>query len=210
MTKKVKQGLVAHAAYQEAERLASKRRRTPKDLRSALRLLRNAAENNHAHALYAIGNWYVHGIAVRRNYRMAADSFERAVNLGDVDACSQLALCYELGHGRKRDLKQALLLYRRAAEGGDVAALVEVARFHYYGIATKKNESIAARHYLEAAKRGDVRAQYWTAVNYELGIGLRKNRRFALHWYAQAAAQGDKVARRTLKKLSVDDLRTHG
>ena len=43
----------------------------------ALQLLRLAADDGHVGAVYALGNWYLHGIGVRKNYRKAFTHFRK-------------------------------------------------------------------------------------------------------------------------------------
>ena len=133
----------AEVMYQEALTLARRGRKA--QAHRALPLLRAAADCGHAMAAHALATWYIHGIGVRKNFRVAVALEEVAARAGIPEAVFNLAFAYETGRGAKKDGAKALKLYRRAATLGDKDAIYEVGRCIFYGIGTGKNERLGRK-----------------------------------------------------------------
>ena len=106
-------------------------------------LLLKAAKLKNPKAFYALGNWYLHGRYVTRDYSKAIQYLSLAANEKNPNALYDLAVCYEQGTGLKKNLKRAFELYLKAALRGDKQSHYEVGRCYYYGIGISKNENLA-------------------------------------------------------------------
>ncbi|PVU88263.1 hypothetical protein BB559_005642 [Furculomyces boomerangus] len=71
-----------------------------------------------AMAIYELGQSYYHGWGVPKSRSTAVHYYRIAADLGDPDAQSDVAACYENGDGVKRDLKKSAHYYRRAYKQG--------------------------------------------------------------------------------------------
>jgi TPR repeat protein len=68
------------AQYRLAALLASSGRRGRKA--EALRWLREASDAGHHGAEYALATWYLHGVALRKNFRLAVSLLKEAARAG--------------------------------------------------------------------------------------------------------------------------------
>jgi len=192
---------IAEKEYQTAYAFAS----CPKAAthrKETLELLRAAAEKGHSEAQYALGNWYGHGIGVRKNYKRAYGYFLSAAKQGHPLAQYELASALEMGKGTERNPNEAFRWYHAAASGGNADAESELARCYLYGIGTRRNHKKAAEWCHKAAKSGKPDAQHALGYCYQQGQGVIRNRKQAIRWYKKAAQQGHKDAAIALKDLT--------
>lgn len=166
---------------------------------NCLGYLRQAVELGHPMAHYALGTWYLHGVAVRKNYKKAVKLLQKAAQSGITNAKYDLAICYEKGEGIEKSEKKAFKLFLSAAQDGDLDAIVETSRRFYYGIGTRKDYSASIKWDRKAAKKGDVESQLLMARAYRFGDGVKRNSKWAVYWYKRAAANGSKEAVQYLK-----------
>ena len=75
-------------------------------------------ENSEAERLLSEG-LRLAGSSKKKDRALAAEYFEKALELGCETAAYPMAVCFESGEGVKKDTKKAEKLYRRAAESGD-------------------------------------------------------------------------------------------
>ena len=71
-----------------------------------------------AETLYTLGVKFYEGEGVERNLQKTVKLWDRATELGQVDAQYSLAYLYSKGEGVKKDLQKAIELWTRAAEQG--------------------------------------------------------------------------------------------
>jgi TPR repeat protein len=72
-------------------------------------------------------------------YALAADLYEKAAEIGNIDAQYRLATLYARGLGVPEDLRGASYWYERAALGGNTAARAELAQLYLSGRAMQRN-----------------------------------------------------------------------
>lgn len=158
----------------------------------------------------------------------ARELYERAAQLGSMDAEYALGLVYERGSGGvSRDHSKAVILYRSAAEKGsadaqyrlgvmcDSSAEYTNAQFGLDATISSptietppvsdvpaKSDEEALRWYSLAAKRNHSGAQRFLAIFHEQGrAGLVPNVAAAIQLYSAAAAAGDWEAGAALRRL---------
>jgi TPR repeat protein len=130
-------------------------------------------------------------------YTEAVDWYERAAELGNLEAKRSLALMYATGHGVDKDPERADKLYRSmmpklraAAENGDVAAMRTMAYMLENGHGIPKRPGTAVSWYVQAAKLGDVSSMRTLSTIYDLGVYVPRDIKRSIHWLTQAAEQG--------------------
>lgn len=69
-------------------------------------------------AQYLIGRKYADGIGVEKDYRKAAEWYEKSCNNGYPDAASELGVMYSNGQGVTKSMEKAFNYFKLAAELG--------------------------------------------------------------------------------------------
>jgi len=88
------------------------------DYATALRILRQLANQDDASAQIYLGFMYENGRGVAQDYVKAVGWYRKAANQGDRGAQSNLGLMYEEGWGVTQDFVQAHMWYNLAAARG--------------------------------------------------------------------------------------------
>jgi len=173
----------------------------------AMKWYRKAAEQNHAKAQFALGNYYHTKCMMRsfflRSYANALGSWEadreavkwlrKAAEQNEFAAFYPLGLHYSRGLGVEKDSKEAWKWFRRhfedmaaatktKAEQGDAAAQNQMGVNHMLGQGVKKDEAEAVKWFLLAAAQGHADAQRYLAGCYFAGDGVKPDRTEAYAW----------------------------
>ena len=90
-----------------------------RDLKKALELYKQAAEQGNAEAQYYLGRFYNWGHGVTKDWAEAVKWYKKA---SDVDATYYLGMCYYNGDGVPKDEKLAHDYLRKAADNGNTDA----------------------------------------------------------------------------------------
>lgn len=197
---------------------------TTKDETEAVKWWRKAAEQGNVAAQFNLGKCYEEGIGVKLDYDEAfkwyskaaekgnaeaktkADSLRGAVRLlnaaerGDVDAMTELAVCFEEGKRFPKDLTESLNWYQKAAEKGHAEAQFRLAQKYSNGLGVSKNETEAVKWYQKAAEQGNAEAQLELGKCYYFGEGVDTDYKKAVKWYRAAAEQGNGSAQLKLAR----------
>ncbi len=158
--------------------------------------LRAKAASGNSAAQYEMGARLAEGRGVARDYKSAAQWFEKAAAQGLVPAQYRLGALYEKGLGVPRDLAQARTLYQKAAEKGNARAMHNLAVLTAEGPDGKPDYNGAANWFRKASEMGIRDSQYNLAILYARGLGVAQNMQQSWLWFALAAAQGDEDAAR--------------
>lgn len=133
--------------------------------------LLSKANGGDAAAQVAVGESYAAGTGVARDYRVAAQWYQKAADKGDIAGQLHLAALYrDGGNGFPRDMLQAATWYQKAAEQGDVSAQGTLGTLYSMGQGVE--QSYVESYYwldLAAAVKGSREAQY--AANRQM-IGI--------------------------------------
>jgi len=89
---------------------------------TALRLMRQLAEQGVAPAQYKLGSWYSTGLGAPLDYATAVSWLRKAAEQGHAPAQTELGTLYRTGQGVPQDHVTAVSWYRRAADQGDAYA----------------------------------------------------------------------------------------
>ena len=115
-----------------------------------------------AAAQVAVGESYAAGTGVARDYKLAAEWYQKAADKSDISGELHLAALYrDGGKGFPRDMTQAAAWYLKAADQGDVTAQGTMGTLYSMGQGVEQN--YAEAYYwldLAAAVKGPKQAQY--------------------------------------------------
>ena len=141
-------------------------------------------------AQFTLGQRYARGMGVVKSDAVAADWFQRAADLGHIEAQRYLAFAHLHGRGVKKDEAEGVRQLRIAANWGDVPSQRQLG-FHYAtGSGVPYDPSEGVHWFRMAAEQGDFLAQYNLGLAYANGRGVPFNQAQSLHWYQLAANAG--------------------
>ncbi len=131
--------------------------------------LRALAEAGDADAQNALGTLYSDGLAVPRDYRSAADWYEKAAQQGHAQAQFNLGFLHYHGAGEgdlalPQDLAQATRWLSAAAEAGNPMAAQLLGRIYSRGHGTEADEEAALHWSRRAAEHGLAGGQFDAGV----------------------------------------------
>lgn len=168
---------------------------------TALKLLRPPAEEGNANAQISIGNLYLYGFGVPRDYREAMKWFRKAADQGNLDGQLSVGNMYAWGFGVPRDHGEAVRWYRLAADEGNALARTYLGHHYRDGLGVPQDLGMAFKWYRLAAEQGVSDAQYQLGEMYSKGDGIPPDPDEAMKWYRKAAEQGDRGARNRLQMM---------
>lgn len=116
--------------------------------------IRKAKNNKDTSAMYNIGVMHCTGEIGEVDYKMGAEWFEKAANLGLKEAQYDLGFMYDQGQGVKQDFKKAMVLYMLAAKQGDALAQNNIAVLYEKGQGVPVNIAEAKKWYSKACSNG--------------------------------------------------------
>ena len=125
-----------------------------------------------------------------RDYKNAAQWFEKSAAKGVAPAQYRLGVLYERGLGVERDTAQARQWYQRAADRGNARAMHNLAVLLADG-GGKPEYADAAIWFRKASELGVKDSQFNLAILYARGMGVAQDFVESYAWFAAAAAQGD-------------------
>ena len=136
--------------------------------------------------MYNLGLCYDNGDGVAENVEKAAEYYQKAADLGHVEAMYNLGLCYDNGDGIAKDAEKAAECYQKAADLGDTDAMYALGECYTVGSGLTKDTEKAAEYFKKAADLGN------TDALFGLGIICENNGNFAeaVTYYTQAAEKG--------------------
>jgi serine/threonine protein kinase len=144
-------------------------------------------------------------------YLQALPHLQQAADAGNIRACLDLGVMYELGLGVEQDASEVAIWYdsvqQQEAEllkqgnSGDAAGRFYVGRYYEFAAGNKKDPLKAKGWYQRAATQGHAEAQCSLGDCYANGIGVSKDLAQAKQWYEKAAAQGNIHAKAQLVAL---------
>ena len=158
-------------------------------------------ENEVPEAITFLGNAYRScDFGLVKSDKKAAKIYKRAVELGNVEAMSNLGKLYETGSGVKLDKKKAKQLLATAADRGYAKAQYNLGLLHYNDEEVN-NDKEALRNFKRSADQGFTHAMFMVGICYQHGIGAALDLEDARRWYELAAAKGNKLAIARLEML---------
>ena len=80
----------------------------------------------HAESIRTLGVCYSEGLGVEQSFEKAFELYQKAAELGLVDAYFDLGVCYRRGEGVEMNLEKAKECYQKAIDAGNDNALVNM------------------------------------------------------------------------------------
>ena len=139
-----------------------------------------------AEELNTKGYTYFNGIGVEKDYTKAVVFWEKAVELGNIEAHNSLAMCYMCAYGVDRDYYKAFKLNEVAAEAGVANAQCNLGFLYSKGAGVYQSDTQAMYWYEKAARQGHSDAQCNLGLCY-----LEKKSTEALYWFDKSIEQGN-------------------
>ena len=102
-----------------------------------------AAENGDAFSQLVMGNAYVTGSGIEKNYTKAFIMYERAAKQNQPAAQNGLAYCYEMGYGVQQSYAKAFYWYKKSAENGLARSQYELGLAYSLGRGCELNKELA-------------------------------------------------------------------
>ena len=146
------------------------------------------AISNNVKALTSLGSLYKKGLGVRQDITKAVAYFQKAADLGDATAFTELGLIHET----KKNIAGALECYQRAAELGNALAFCCLARICLrYDKDVEKNIAKPLGYYQRAGELGETLG-FLILGNISLHgeYGVEKNLAKAIKYYQLAGYNG--------------------
>ena len=112
-----------------------------------------------------------------KNYDRAAQLFQKAVELGDTDACFDLGKCYYLGNGVAQDFAKAFENFKTANDFGLKTSelLCFLGECYFEGRGIEKNVNSAIQFFERSASNSYLQADYYLAYIFYNGAGVKPN-----------------------------------
>ncbi len=144
---------------------------------------------------YYIGECYVRGNGVQKDFRKAIEWLRKAASQGHSRAFYLLGYSYEFGYGVSKDLPRAIEYYHKAAELDNIDAQYVIGTLYLSGNGVKKDITKAMEWLRKAAEQGYVYAQMNLG---DLYVNEKNDYKSANMWYLKAAEQGSPTAQYNL------------
>ena len=125
----------------------------------SMQLLLPQAERGDGEAALLLGDMYLYGRGVPRDYRAARKWFEIAARDGRAEALFNLGAIYDKALGVERDPAQAIAWFTLAADQRDADAQLNLALFFIKGDGVPKNLAAAEQWLQRSANNGNTRAR---------------------------------------------------
>ena len=179
---------------------------TEQDLKKAAQNFKRSMEiDENPIGLNGLGNAYYEGKICEKNYPQAFDFYERAINLGNIDALNNAGICYEYGLGTEKNKDKALELYKKAMEKYHGEAMANYAILKIKIAINTGNyecfsECLILLFYASLLRKNNADIFYYIGILYELGIDLFndnnviKNSYLAFLHYKKAGQLGNAKA----------------
>lgn len=184
----------ANASLEDAQLAANEGR-----FEEALHEFNYLADRGYAPAMYELAKMYEGGFGVQRDYRKAAELYEKAVKKVHADSMFALGVLYQEGKGVKLDKEKAISLYEMASQKNHPAAQFNLGVMYANGEGVLQDYRTALSWYQKAAANNFTLAQFNMALMYYEGLGVPKNLEKSYIWNTIAEYNGNMDASHSRK-----------
>ncbi len=159
-----------------------------RDPQKALKILREAAEEDCPNANHTIGFMTGSGQIGKRDPVLASTYFIKAAKTRHPKSVSFLGGLYLRGDGISRDIKKGLKLTKLAANLGNASAMIRLSDLYDKGQHIPKDHKKALAWILKSTNAGELKAYHMAGLYYQEGrAGLKPDIKKAIHYYELAA-----------------------
>ncbi|KAL8153565.1 hypothetical protein V2J09_011325 [Rumex salicifolius] len=162
-----------------------------RDPLKALLWFLKAVEKGEPRSMEVLGEIYVRGTGVERNYTKAFDWLSLAAKQQLYSAYNGIGYLYVKGYGVDgKNYTRAKELFEKAADNEDPGGYYNLGVLYLKGIGVKRDVKLACKLFIKAADAGQPKAFYQLAKMFHTGIGLKKNIQMATALYKLVAERG--------------------
>ena len=158
-------------------------------LPNTVRELQALADRGNSLAAFKLGDAYLRGGGIPKDYNRAATLLRAAADTGLSAAQTELGYLYQNGFGITQDYAAALDWYRKAAAQHNGVAENDIGGMYEGGFGVPVDYAEATRHFRTAVALGNSFALGNLAVNYSLGRGVARDNLAAYFYYILAVAK---------------------
>lgn len=144
----------------------------------SLALFKDAEKYGNTDAYYMIGEHYYYGYAIAENRNKACEYYNKAAELGNINAMNDLGVIYEIS---QPDV--SFKWRKKAVAAGGSYARLGLAKMYYDGRGTTRNYTEARNLFEKLAKEGNAEANAYLGQMFENGIAVKKDENVALEYY---------------------------
>ncbi len=165
-------------------------------------------------AMFELGERYQQGTGIPKDSASAFGWYEKAANLGHLEAQKRLAQMYAHGDGVQLDQTQSTLWWHRAAEQNDPESQLELGQRYLSGNGTDRDRDDAS-HWFQAAAvgfqrradAGDALAAETLGDMYYSGEGVERSYPDARHYYEIDSSPRTSSGQRNLGKIYLNGMK---
>jgi uncharacterized protein len=159
-------------------------------LASGAKILEQAAQKGHVHAMFELADMNQRGYGLPVNNKTAMHWFKIAAMKGHMASQTAYAELLEWhGPQTEESLKEAASFYKLAAEQGDPAAQNNLGVCYRHGKGVPRDMEMAIKYFRWSAGKGYAAGQNHLGQCYQLGTGVQIDLDEAISWYTKASDQ---------------------
>jgi hypothetical protein len=163
--------------------------------------LQEAADWGEPQAQYQLARQLEEGEGVKKNQRLAFESYQKAADQGHLLALTFLGLCFQHGIGTGKDLKRGIECFEKAATQDVPLAMHCLGECYCEGRGVEANPGEGIKWYRRGAKLDDVGCTAQLADCYEYGTGIPQDLQKALELYERCMENGFDAVEPALKRV---------
>lgn len=166
------------------------------------------ANENIAEYVVILADMYSFGLGKSHSFERAYNLYQKAAELGNLEAMCDLGYMYLVGQGVEIDKAKSAYWYKKSADLGYVHSMRDIGQSYLYGEGVDKNGELAVKYLSLASENNYSHGTTDLAYCYLNGIGVNKDLTRAKDLYLVALKQDIERTMRDLIALdiSVDDL----
>ncbi|WP_332369003.1 hypothetical protein [Spirosoma telluris] len=143
-----------------------------------------------ADSYYETGTHYFFGRNGKpQDYKLAAESYQKAADLGNSNGQSALGFLYQMGLGVEQSYEKAIKLFQASADQGNPEGQKNLGVIYYNGLGVPQDYARALKLFQASAAQGNAEGEVNLGVMYEQGQVVAKDPKAAFTWYMRAANQ---------------------
>jgi TPR repeat protein len=108
-----------------------------------------------AQAAANLGDSYLNGVGVGKDFVKAAGWYYKSAKMGNADGENGIGWCYREGLGVEKDLKAAVTWFRKSVDQGNAAAENNLGYCYELGWGVEKDKNRAHEFYRKSAEQGN-------------------------------------------------------
>lgn len=108
-----------------------------------------------AKACYSFAFYNHVGLGIAKDYKKAAEYYQKSCDMGILLGCDKIGMMYELGEGFQKDYKKAIKIYETTCSLKDEAGCFALGRLYAEGQGVEKNISTAKKYFQKACDYGE-------------------------------------------------------